>query len=235
MATQIQQQKKNNHLWKYELISGLVAGFVSVTCCAPLDITRTRLNVQHGTNSAGKYQGFLNALTTIYKEEGFLGFYKGYKATSITYPIFHSMFFSIYNYVKPKVEKHLNHKTNILQYVVASCSSGFISDVLTNPLWLVRTRMQVQFLHDQNCTKYNSVIQTIRSIYHEEGFQALFKGLGASLLGLTHVAIYFPIYENLKIYVKDQKNGEELNSTDIFNISVFSKSKQLLSSEINLQ
>lgn len=38
----------------------------------------------------------------------------------------------------------------------------------------------------------------MRAIVKEEGFLALYKGLGASVIGLSHVAIYFPIYENLK-------------------------------------
>lgn len=78
-----------------------MAGFVSVTACAPLDMMRTRLNIQYGTKSGGKYNGFIDAFKKIKSEEGILGFYKGYKVTVVTYPIFHSLFFSIYNYIKP--------------------------------------------------------------------------------------------------------------------------------------
>lgn len=93
------------------------------------------------TNSAGKYKGFLHTMMTIYKEEGFLGYYKGYRATSIIYPIFHSLFFSIYNFSKTKAEKYFGPESNILPYITASCVSGLICDTATNPLWLVRTRM----------------------------------------------------------------------------------------------
>ena len=60
-------------------MSGLLAGFISVTLCNPLDITRTRLNIMvtlfHLSNSqnspshnTGKYQGFSHTMQTIYKE-----------------------------------------------------------------------------------------------------------------------------------------------------------------------
>ena len=36
-------------------------------------------------------------------------------------------------------------------------------------------------------------------IIQKEGVRKLFSGLTASLFGLVHVVIHFPVYENLKI------------------------------------
>lgn len=50
-------------------MSGLLAGFVSVTLCNPLDITRTRLNIMNSpSHNTGKYQGFSHTMQTIFKE-----------------------------------------------------------------------------------------------------------------------------------------------------------------------
>lgn len=46
-------------------------------------------------------------------------------------------------------------------------------------------------------------------------------------LGLSHAMIYFPMYEYLKDYRKEIK-GKELNISDIFFISSFSRGKVLL-------
>ena len=80
---------------KLEFISGLISGFISVSFCAPLDVARTRINAmvnmnitiflivflfilkQMTTIGKNKYNGFLNTLKKIYKEEGFQGLYKG--------------------------------------------------------------------------------------------------------------------------------------------------------------
>jgi solute carrier family 25 folate transporter 32 len=58
-------------------ISGLFGSFLSVTVCHPLEIARVRLNLQNATPSPNKYKGLLHALATVFKEEGYFGFYKG--------------------------------------------------------------------------------------------------------------------------------------------------------------
>ncbi len=77
----IQDQRCRN------FISGLIAGFISVTVCNPLDITRTRLNIMvknilvqnSPSHNSSKYQSFSHTMKTILKEEGFKGFYVGLK------------------------------------------------------------------------------------------------------------------------------------------------------------
>ena len=73
--------------------------------------------------------------------------------------------------------------------------------------------MQTEYLHDHHYTKYKSVFRGLLTMYHEvfylcnfqEGFFALYKGLGATVLGLSHVAVQFPIYEKLKEQYTDEK------------------------------
>ncbi|EAR84652.2 carrier protein (macronuclear) [Tetrahymena thermophila SB210] len=213
------------HKWFSDLISGLIGGLVSVTACAPLDIARTRLNMMNSQYSVKKYEGFLHALQTIQKEEGFRGFYKGYNATVISIPLFHSLFFTIYNQMKPFIKNHMTDTPLVIQHICASTITGFICDTLTNPLWVVRTRLQVQHMHQDSSKYSDGLFKTFRKIQQEEGFKALYKGLGASLLGLTHVAFQFPIYEYLKAKFEHNKSlqNKKVNSKDIFVASVISK------------
>lgn len=78
---------------------------------------------------------------TIFKEEGLRGFYKGYSITLISTPLFLSLFFTIYNYLKPLIKEKYNSITIMNLNILASVTSGLICNVFTNPLWVIRTRL----------------------------------------------------------------------------------------------
>ena len=56
----------------------------------------------------------------------------------------------------------------------------------------------------------------------KEGWPSLYKGLGPSLLGITHVAVQFPLYEHLKTILK-RNEKKKLSNQDILFASSFSK------------
>jgi solute carrier family 25 folate transporter 32 len=58
----------------------------------------------------------------------------------------------------------------------------------------------------------------------QEGFFALYRGLGASLLGIPHVIIQFNMYENLKLYFSGKHKNKEIPIAEIFLIAILSKS-----------
>jgi hypothetical protein len=65
---------------------------------------------------------------------------KGYNISVITYPIFFSAFFTSYEYFKNIIKN--NYAWNpIFINVISAGFAGLFSDILTNPLWLVRTRV----------------------------------------------------------------------------------------------
>ena len=58
--------------------------------------------------------------------------------------------------------------------------------------------MQTQDHTRAKAPEYRSAIHCARSMLAREGVSSFAKGIGPSLLGLTHVAIQFPLYEKLK-------------------------------------
>lgn len=60
---------------------------------------------------------------------------------------------------------------------------------------VVRTRLQTQALHGERGI---GMVRTCRQILAAEGWTAFYRGLGASTLGLSHIAIQFPVYEASK-------------------------------------
>ena len=73
--------------------------------------------------------------------------------------------------------------------------SGIVSDIVCNPMFVVRTRLQTESLHG---THGHGIIQTTKALYQEGGPLIFWRGMTANMLGLSHVAVQFPVYEKLK-------------------------------------
>ncbi|KAI8607284.1 mitochondrial carrier domain-containing protein, partial [Chytriomyces sp. MP71] len=95
-------------------------------------------------------------------------------------------------------------------HLLATLSASTACTVGTSPLWVVRTRLMLvnQAQHaEPHGYKYRSTSHAIRNMTKREGFMALYKGLGPSLLGVGHSLIHFPLYEHLKATIKERKIG----------------------------
>ena len=79
---------------------------------------------------------------------------------------------------------------------------------------MLRTRMQSEIFRNSSSAHYDkkyghglfSMFKNVHHIVNTEGFLALYKGLGPSMLGVFHPFIFFPLYEKSKIYF--MKNHE---------------------------
>lgn len=57
-----------------------------------------------------------------------------------------------------------------------------------------------QTQNDKTPYRYNNTIHAFQTIAKEEGIRGFYKGLGPSLIGVSHVAVQFPLYEKLKAW-----------------------------------
>lgn len=86
-------------------------------------------------------------------------------------------------------------------HILAAMTAGATGTIVTNPLWVIKTRFMAQSLSDVATGKrYRNTWDAIRTIYTQEGGRAFYRGLMPSLLGVSHVAVQFPLYEQLKIW-----------------------------------
>ena len=88
----------------------------------------------------------------------------------------------------------------------------------TNPIWVIKTRLMSQSSstivtkHSRAPWHYRNTWDAARKMYRNEGFLSFYSGLTPALLGLTHVAIQFPLYEVFK--EKFTGIGKGQNETD---------------------
>jgi len=83
-----------------------------------------------------------------------------------------------------------------LDYFLASAISGAIITMSTNPIWVLKTRM----LSSDKGTEgaYESMWQGARQLMRTEGPRGFYRGAGISLVGVSHGAVQFAVYEPFK-------------------------------------
>lgn len=110
----------------------------------------------------------------------------------------------------------------------SSIIAGASSTIVTNPIWVIKTRLMSQTGHHSRPRfsvfpkgsntptsrptlhapwHYRSTLDAARKMYTTEGILSFYSGLTPALLGLTHVAVQFPAYEYLKTKFTGQGMG----------------------------
>ncbi|RKP36437.1 mitochondrial carrier domain-containing protein, partial [Dimargaris cristalligena] len=183
-------------------IAGAGAGCVSAIVTCPLDVVKTRLQNQgRGDGITPLYRGTLHTLRRIGAEEGIRGLYRGLGPTVMGYLPTWAIYFSTYDALKVQIARRLNRSIDHpLVHILSATGAGATSSMATNPLWVIKTRFMTQ--NERTAYRYNNTLHAFQSILRTEGVRGLYKGLGSSFLGLSHVVVHFPLYEKLKLWLK---------------------------------
>ena len=101
--------------------------------------------------------------------------------------------------------------------------AGALTAVCTNPIWVIKTRMLST--SSSHAGAYTSILDGTRHIYRSEGLSGFYRGLVPSLFGVSHGALQFMAYEQLKRYrlASIAGNTEHLSNIDYTVTSGLSK------------
>ncbi|GKZ01361.1 hypothetical protein MPSEU_001087100 [Mayamaea pseudoterrestris] len=234
---QNKQLPSNHHDPAYfyaSLLAGVGSGALSSVLCAPLDLVRTRMQVYGSVMKVGR--GTSKVIPTMMREiwltEGFKGFFRGLGATLLTVPVFWGVYFPLYEEIKRNWFSESPQINPSIVHMGSAVGAGTVADVICNPMFVIRTRLQTEALHDAAsgvmAHRPTSILDTARSLIREGGPRIFWRGMTANLLGLSHVAIQFPIYEQLKKTLRGDKSAESI--TDFLLATLISKMSASLAS-----
>jgi len=208
-------------------IAGGIAGAITATVVCPLDVLKTRLQVQ---SRAAASQGIRGGLSKILREEGARGLYRGLTPTLFALLPNWAVYFTVYERLKLAIGNRVNPNgpSGPGVHMIAAAGAGAATMLITNPLWVIKTRLQTQHLglkmgSGQNRVHYKGTLDAFRRITKEEGFSGLYSGLGPSLFGVMHVVIQFPLYESLKKELSSRHEDRELTLPELVFTSAASK------------
>ncbi|KAL5701005.1 Nicotinamide adenine dinucleotide transporter 1 [Ranunculus cassubicifolius] len=208
--------------------AGAAAGVIAATFVCPLDVIKTRFQV-HGlpklANGNAKGSLIVGSLQQIFRKEGMRGMYRGLSPTVLALLPNWAVYFTMYEQLKSLLSSDdENHRLSLGANIIAAAGAGAATTIATNPLWVVKTRFQTQGMR-VGVVPYKSTLSALRRITREEGIRGLYSGLVPALAGISHVAIQFPTYEKIKIYLAEKSNTtpETLGARDVAIASSVSK------------
>ena len=214
-----------------ESISGLSAGLVSTFIVHPLDIIKTRL--QLSTSPTTFTGASLSVFRGIFHNEGptrLAALYRGLTPNLVGNSAGWALYFLWYKQAQDLIRGYRGYDAKqsltSVDYLYASAASGALSAVLTNPIWVVKTRMLSTSATTEGA--YASMWQGLKSIQRTEGVRGYFHGLTPTLVGVSHGALYFVAYEKLKVWLGERRarhgsTNNKLTNTDTLLASSLSK------------
>ncbi|CAJ0824737.1 3400_t:CDS:10, partial [Entrophospora sp. SA101] len=83
-----------------------------------------------------------------------------------------------------------------IQHLVASAEAGAITALFTNPFWVIKTRMCATNIDDPRA--YKGLFDGLYQILKYEGIRGLYRGIIPAFFGVSHGALQFMAYEEMK-------------------------------------
>eukprot|EP00891_Asterochloris_glomerata_P000283 jgi/Astpho2/283/Aster-02173 len=213
-----------------DALAGGLAGGITAVFVSPLEVLKTRLQTQE-LKGPDRYQGgfhIYGGLQRIVRSEGVGGLYRGLGPQFMALFPNWAVYFTVYNRLKGTLGKRQSLPQPMV-HMLSAVGAGAATSVVTNPLWVAKTRLQTQHMANRPAGReiYRGTMHCMYSIARREGVGALWSGMGASMVGLVHVAVQFPCYEKLKQLLSERRerisHTRELQPVDLILASALSK------------
>ncbi|EAS27646.3 mitochondrial 2-oxodicarboxylate carrier protein [Coccidioides immitis RS] len=173
--------EKNNQ--PLAILTGATAGATESFVVVPFELVKIRLQDR---NSAGKYNGMIDVVQKIVKQEGPLALYNGLESTLWRHILWNAGYFGSIFQIRaqlPKAEPG-NKSQQMRNDIIAGTVGGTIGTILNTPMDVVKSRIQNSPRVAGQTPKYNWAWPALGTVMKEEGFGALYKGFIPKVLRL---------------------------------------------------
>jgi solute carrier family 25 protein 33/36 len=203
-------------------VAGGLGGMCGAIFTCPFDVVKTRLqssvyrdlyltkvsSVKGLSGVLTHFKETCNILNSVYQNEGARALFKGLGPSLIGVIPARSINFFTYGYSKDLLKQldYFNGEETSFLHLLAGINAGVVTSTATNPIWLIKTRLQL----DKASTKqYTNSLDCIRKIIKNEGFFALYRGLSASYLGSAESTLQWILYEQMKSLIHQRSERLE--------------------------
>ncbi|CAG8607385.1 5218_t:CDS:2, partial [Paraglomus occultum] len=197
-------------------VAGALGALFSLTVTYPLDIIKTRLQVQSKSLSSSTpyYNSTLDAIHQIVNSEGVLGLYTGLPAGLIGVASTNFAYFYWYSFIRTRYQRMYPTISTAAELLVGALAA-ILAQIFTIPVSVVTTRQQTASKDERR-----DLFGTAEEIINEDGITGLWKGLKPSMVLCVNPAITYGMFERMKSILS--KDGD-LSPRMAFLIGALSK------------
>ncbi|KAJ1731655.1 mitochondrial aspartate-glutamate transporter agc1 [Coemansia biformis] len=186
----------------YNFAIGAVAGGIGAAFVYPIDLVKTRIQNQR-TAVVGEmmYKNSIDCFRKVVRNEGILGLYRGLGPQLVGVAPEKAIKLTVNDFVRTRLTNKTTGEIAFASEVLAGAAAGGSQVVFTNPLEIVKIRLQVQgeILKDAAGATKTVARSGAITIIRELGLLGLYKGASACLLrDVPFSAIYFTCYSHIK-------------------------------------
>lgn len=180
-----------------QFVAGAMAGAGSTLLLHPLDLIKVRFQLDSSKGARPVFHTF-RELIRIGQAYGRSGLYQGFSANWCAGMAAWGLYFYLYDQFKDWSRTKVS--SGSAAFFLSSGLAGSVTMVIVNPLWVAKTRMCSQPFDKPKM--YKTLPGTLRTIVQQESVAGLYRGLVPGLFGVSHGAVQFTFYENLKLLSK---------------------------------
>lgn len=191
----------------FQIVSGGSAGFVEICMMHPLDLVKTRFQIQSvgSASDPNHYVSLADCFKKLYANEGFLSFWKGVLPPILVETPKRAVKFLVFESVKPFFLFDSPTPTPIT-FTLAGLAAGVFEGIIVNPFEVVKVKLQS---NRQILSQAPSTWSVTKDIIRTEGFgfRGINKGVTATMFrnGIFNM-VYFGCYHTVKGIVPEAKD-----------------------------
>ncbi|XP_037954433.1 mitochondrial 2-oxoglutarate/malate carrier protein-like [Teleopsis dalmanni] len=185
-------QKPIPNAMKFTL--GGLAGMCATCFVQPFDVIKTRMQVS--SSSGGQKDSSLQVASSIFKDQGIPGLYKGLSAGLLRQATYSTARLGMYSYLNGLYSAHVAPKPTVLASMGMGVIAGSIGAFVGTPAEVALIRMQADGrLPPAERRNYKNVFNALIRIVKEENVMALYRGCipttaRGAVVNMTQLASY---------------------------------------------
>ncbi|KAI9742433.1 MAG: hypothetical protein M1818_003967 [Claussenomyces sp. TS43310] len=216
-------------------LSGAGGGLLSMILTYPLITLSTRAQVE----SKRADSGFADAVRRIWAREGVTGLYAGLDSALFGISVTNFVYYYWYEWTRAAFSRaarqagRASQRLTTLESMMAGALAGFATVLLTNPIWVVNTRMTTRKRNAESvdaaaatptvtADRAPTTVGTLLALVRDEGPAALFAGVVPALVLVVNPILQYTIFEQLR-NVLEKRRRLRITPTTAFALGALGK------------